>query len=65
MMTKEQALQILDQAVSQLNANRATHQQLMTAINVLRMSSIGEVKTDKPETKKDDEIASVANPKKS
>lgn len=64
-MTKEQALQILDQAVSQLNANRATHQQLMTAINVLRMSSVADVKTEKPEAKKDDKIASIANPKKS
>jgi len=59
MMTKEQAIQILDQAVSQLNLNRATHQQLMTAINVLKMPSVGDV-----EKVKDDKIASVVNPKK-
>lgn len=47
MMTKEQAIQILDQAVSQLNVNRATHQQLMNAINVLKMPSVGDVYTEK------------------
>lgn len=34
-MTKEQALSVLDQATQQLNANRATHGQIIEALGVL------------------------------
>ena len=33
--TPQQALQLLDEAVSQLTANRAVHSQLVTCVNVI------------------------------
>ena len=35
-MTKEEALNLLDQAVSQLQTNRQTHIQLQQAVEVLK-----------------------------
>jgi len=48
-MTKEQAIKILDQAVSQLNVNRATHEILVKALQFLAKE---EVKPELQEVKK-------------
>lgn len=41
-MTRTEALQIIDQAVSQLQATRGMHIQLQIALDVLAMESNGE-----------------------
>ncbi len=49
-MKPEEALQICDQAVSQLQANREVHVKLQEAVQVLREAIIP---TPKPEAKKE------------
>lgn len=49
-MTPEQALNLLDNAVSQINTNRVTHVELQKAVEILRNT----IKLEKRETEAKD-----------